>query len=486
MAAILEEPVEVRRELLERFNPLELEALDREQRDQTDQRADPELLRAAVGVAQHVVEEPVLAIEQLHVAAAHVLHRGCDVDVVLEELRRHSLVDRVVARELERDPHQVEAEHPHPAGRVGLLEHCAARARLAAVDHGDVVEAEEPTLEHVVAVAVDLVDPAREVDQELVEAALEPLAVGVAVADPIHVVDPPHRPRVDRRVEIAELPLVGRQLPTWVLELLKQKHPELILGELRVNQRERHALEREVPCGEPRILPLVGHRHHPHRVQVAPAAVADRAPRRRRRLRRIIAVEPARHVEQVALLAPQEPRQRAALHEPLVGGGLVRGQPGVERVGLGLARGDDRVDGGERTRRRLVGESQAQRDRAIRRHHVLVVQRRLGAAAVGPDRRRIALADRAVERVLGVQLAAGVAGSVGALAIGLVVGEQSRRRRSVQVARSEPVVRRHVGIDGRAAVVGHQAHAARALARDLRLGLRLRPPGPRVAKPQRW
>ena len=126
-AAVLEEPVEVRRELLERLDPLEFEALDREQRDQSDQRADPELLRAAVGVAQHVVEESVLAVEQLHVAAAHVLHRVRDVDVMLEELSRHPLVDRVVARKLERDPHQVEAEHPHPAGRVGLLEHRATR-----------------------------------------------------------------------------------------------------------------------------------------------------------------------------------------------------------------------------------------------------------------------------------------------------------------------------------------------------------------------
>ena len=64
LAAVLEEPVEVRRELLERLDPLELEPLDREQRDQADQRADAELLRAAVGVAQHVVEEPVLAVEQ--------------------------------------------------------------------------------------------------------------------------------------------------------------------------------------------------------------------------------------------------------------------------------------------------------------------------------------------------------------------------------------------------------------------------------------
>ena len=174
-----------------------------------------------------------------------------------------------------------------------------------------------------------------------------------AVADPIHVVDPPHRPRVDRRVEIAELPLVRGELAARVLELLEQQQPELVLGELRVDQRERHALEREVPRGEPRVLPLVGHRHHPHRVEVAPVAVAD--------LRRdggggcagIVAVEPARDVEQVALLAPQEPRQRTALHEPLVGGGLARGQRRVERVGLGLARGDDRVDG-RRARRRVA------------------------------------------------------------------------------------------------------------------------------------
>ena len=43
--------------------------------------------------------------------------------------------------------------------------------RLAAVDDGDVVQAEEAALEDVVALAVDLVDPPGEVDQQLVEAA---------------------------------------------------------------------------------------------------------------------------------------------------------------------------------------------------------------------------------------------------------------------------------------------------------------------------
>ena len=43
LAAVLEEPVEVRGELLERLDPLELEPLDREQRDQPDERAHAEL-----------------------------------------------------------------------------------------------------------------------------------------------------------------------------------------------------------------------------------------------------------------------------------------------------------------------------------------------------------------------------------------------------------------------------------------------------------
>ena len=62
---------------------------------------------------------------------------------------------------------------------------------LAAVDDGDVVEAEEAALEDVVALAVDLVHPPGEVDQQLVEALLQELAVGLAGALLLHVVDAP-------------------------------------------------------------------------------------------------------------------------------------------------------------------------------------------------------------------------------------------------------------------------------------------------------
>ena len=83
-------------------------------------------------------------------------------------------------RELERDAHHRQAEERHPARSVGLLEHRAVGQRLAAIDDGDVVEAEEPALEDVQTVAIHLVDPPREIDEQLVEAALEKCAVGAS------------------------------------------------------------------------------------------------------------------------------------------------------------------------------------------------------------------------------------------------------------------------------------------------------------------
>ena len=66
IAAVLQEPVEVGAELLERLDPAPLQPLDGEQRDQPDQRADAKLRhRSAVGIAEHVVEEAVLFVPEL-------------------------------------------------------------------------------------------------------------------------------------------------------------------------------------------------------------------------------------------------------------------------------------------------------------------------------------------------------------------------------------------------------------------------------------
>ena len=68
---------------------------------------------------------------------------------MLDELERHVRVLGVVHRELDGDLEHVLAEQRHPGRAVGLLQVAAGRQRRAAVEHADVVEAEEAALEHV-------------------------------------------------------------------------------------------------------------------------------------------------------------------------------------------------------------------------------------------------------------------------------------------------------------------------------------------------
>jgi hypothetical protein len=100
---------------------------------------------------------------------------------MLEELGRDVLVDGIRARELERNRQQVEAIRRHPARPVGLLEPPSRRQSGRPVERADVVETEEAAFEDVVAFGVLAVHPPREVDQELLERALEKGAVAPAV-----------------------------------------------------------------------------------------------------------------------------------------------------------------------------------------------------------------------------------------------------------------------------------------------------------------
>src|SRR5262249_60369257 len=98
-----------------------------------------------------------------------------------------------------------------------------------------------------VAFAVDLVHPPREIHQQLVEAPFEKRTIADALPLLAHVVHPEARPRMHWWVDVRELPLVGGQLAVRMLKLLEQQHPEKLLGEIRIDERERDGVEREIP-----------------------------------------------------------------------------------------------------------------------------------------------------------------------------------------------------------------------------------------------
>ncbi len=121
---------------------------------------------------------------------------------------------------------------------------CPAVREVRAIEWADVVQAQEASLENVVALAVLAVHPPSEVEQQLVE---DPFQKRVILAA-IDLENPErHAPSVHWRVDIAKGPFVGGKLAVRMHEPLATKKDELGLGELRVDARERHAVECQIP-----------------------------------------------------------------------------------------------------------------------------------------------------------------------------------------------------------------------------------------------
>ena len=213
-------------------------------------------------------------------------------------------------------------------------------------------------------------------------------------------------------------------------------------------------VEREVPCGEPRVLPRVGHRQDVERVDVAPARVATVPPLGRGRFG--VAGQPARHVVRVELLAPEHARERLAHDQRLVGGHPVPGQPRVERIGLDLPgahhlaeRRTERVTGDV-----IAGRSEAEPDLGARPglQRDLVPRRRLRSRAVGHGCGTVD--DVVVDPVLRVGRGRRLA--VQAFQVGLVLAEQQRRLVAVRIGSDVERVIAEVGVrrEQRAALIG--------------------------------
>ena len=197
------------------------------------------------------------------------------------------------------------------------------------------------------------VHPPGEVQHQLVEDALQEVAVALpAPALLVDLVDPPGGPGMDGRVHVAELPLVGRHLAVRVHVPFARQQDELRLGELGIDQGERHAVEGQIPGRVPGVLPLVRHRDHVGIVQVPPVAVAAvLAPLRRRGLGRV-ALQPLADVVVEELLAPDHAGQGLALDGAGILAGDVLLQLGIELVRLGTAPTHHLVEVGETRRRR--------------------------------------------------------------------------------------------------------------------------------------
>ena len=124
----------------------------------------------AIG-AEHVVVEAVLLVPQAH--AADAVHRVGDGHEMLEEFRGDVFVRRIFDCQFQRHRKHGRAVERHPGGAVRLFEVSAGRQRLRAIEHADVVEAQEAAGKQVLPLRVLAIHPPGEIHQQLVKRPLE-------------------------------------------------------------------------------------------------------------------------------------------------------------------------------------------------------------------------------------------------------------------------------------------------------------------------
>ena len=361
----------------------------------------------------------------------------------------------------------------HPRRAIRLLDDVTL-GKVRPVDRPDVVQAQEAALKDVVALAVHLVDPPGEVDDQLLEDAGKEVDVTCA----IDLEDPDRGPGVHRWVDVVEVPFVRRERAVGVHVPLAEHEQQLVFRVLRVDVREDDGVEGEVPRGEPGVLPRVGHRHDVIGVEVTPPHVAGVCMPRRRRWFGGIAVQPSRYVVPEELLAPDHAGEGATHDVCLIGRDVRRREPGVEVIGFALARLHESVEAalgptGIRVIT-LAGRPQAQSHLhgLPGRHRECVMPGALRALMIGIDSGR-PMDDVVVDAVFGIGPVEGRAED--ALGVGAVVAEERlgrgaiRGRCCIEVIGAQPPV---IGDD-----------AARVQG-ELRRGSAL-PPGPRVAENRR-
>ena len=138
-----------------------------------------------------------------------------------------------------------------------------------------------------------------------------------------------------RRIHIAEVPLVGGNLPIGVGIETAQHQQQLLLGEIEVHQRQGDRVEGQVPGRIPRVLPLVRHGDHVGVQHVKPFRVAHAAATGLHERMTPVLLKPSIQIEVVVLLAPEHAGQRLAVHPALIFVQRVGRNPIVEFVGVG-------------------------------------------------------------------------------------------------------------------------------------------------------
>src|ERR1043165_145739 len=95
----------------------------------------------------------------------------------------------------------------------------------------------------------------------------EKSAIAFTALFSLDLVNAPRSPGDHGRINIAEIPLVCRDLAVWMLIPFPHDEIQLALRKFCIDERQRNTMKRKVPRCVPWKFPLIRHRHYAFVVQ---------------------------------------------------------------------------------------------------------------------------------------------------------------------------------------------------------------------------
>src|SRR5215831_5761798 len=227
----------------------------------------------SIGKPEDVIIETVFFVPHRIVMIANPIHRVGDPNEVFIETVSQSLIDRVVLGKDNGELTHDLAIQSDPCGTIGLFDNSAGGQVGAAIKHANVVQAEKSSGEDIAPLRVFAVYPPGEIEQQALEALFQKLDVGPARLI-LNLVQEQRSPGMDRRINVAKVPLVRRNLSIGMQVEIMQHQKLLLFGEIEINQRQGEGMKRQIPSCIPGIFPLVGHGDNVAVKHVEPLRVA--------------------------------------------------------------------------------------------------------------------------------------------------------------------------------------------------------------------
>src|SRR5918996_3730531 len=215
--SVSDKPVHAPLEMVQTDQTLLFQHFHRKQGDQLHEGAYFKGGEMAVWHMNPVIEKAVFRLPEAPDLFSHMVNSVGDPHEMLEEFSGNVFIGRVGAGQIQGDGQHIQGVHGHPGRSIGLFQMTSSREGRASVKNADVVQSQKAPLKDVATFVVLAVDPPGEIQQQLVEQALQEKSIGLAGDLLGGLVYLEGSPSVDWWVHIAEVPFVGRYLSIGVL-----------------------------------------------------------------------------------------------------------------------------------------------------------------------------------------------------------------------------------------------------------------------------